>query len=325
MRRTVAIVVAGPVLVAVLGLVVFLAIRPELPDPVATHWGRSGPNGFTSLRWVLVPVLLGPAIGLLLGAALAWAGRREPVARKAAAGLGTGAAAFVTAVVVGSLWLQRGLDDAARAPGVDGVLVVALLVGVLLGTGAALAVPTSPAGSAGVPGGAAESGVSSGAVRGPRMELAPGERAVWSAWTGAPAAVAAVPALALVPLLVLAALGVAPAYLLLVVVLLAVVVGGSLCARVWVDRRGLTVRGPLGFPAYTVALAEIAAVDVVAVAALREYGGWGWRLGRRGRFGAVFRSGEALQVTRGDGRRFVVTVDGAADAAALAATDGAGA
>jgi len=75
------------------------------------------------------------------------------------------------------------------------------------------------------------------------------------------------------------------------VLLVAVVGGASLYARVWVDQRGLTVRGPLGFPAYTVPLAEIAAVDVVRVSALGEYGGWGWRLGRRQRFGAVFRSG----------------------------------
>jgi hypothetical protein len=44
---------------------------------------------------------------------------------------------------------------------------------------------------------------------------------------------------------------------------------------------------------------------------------WGWRLGRRQRFGAILRSGEALEVTRGDGRRFVVTADAAAAAAAL--------
>ena len=42
----------------------------------------------------------------------------------------------------------------------------------------------------------------------------------------------------------------------------------------------------------------------------------GWRLGCRQRFGAIFRSSEALEVTRGDGRRFVVTADAAAEAAA---------
>jgi len=43
----------------------------------------------------------------------------------------------------------------------------------------------------------------------------------------------------------------------------------------------------------------------------------GWRLGCRQRFGAIFRSSEALEVTRGDGRR---SVDAAAEAAALVTT-----
>jgi hypothetical protein len=128
--------------------------------------------------------------------------------------------------------------------------------------------------------------------------------------------VVAIPMLALVPLVVMAALGIAPAFLV-VVALAGLVVGSSLAARVWVDRRGLTVRAPLGFPAVTIPLDEIAAVDVIQVSALGDYGGWGWRIGRRGRPGVVFHSGDALQVTRGDGRRFVVTVDGAQEAAAL--------
>jgi hypothetical protein len=89
---------------------------------------------------------------------------------------------------------------------------------------------------------------------------------------------------------------------------------------VWVDRRGLTVRSPLGWPAVVIPLEDIAAVGVVEISPLRDYGGWGWRLGRRGRPGAVFRAGPALEVTRGDGRRFVVTVDGAGEAAALLTT-----
>jgi hypothetical protein len=106
---------------------------------------------------------------------------------------------------------------------------------------------------------------------------------------------------------------------MVVVLLVALLLGSMLAARVWVDRRGLTVRGPLGLPSYTVPLDEVAAVEVVRVSALGDYGGWGWRIGRRGAPGVVLRSGEALQVTRGDGRRFVVTVDGAAEAAALLA------
>jgi hypothetical protein len=41
------------------------------------------------------------------------------------------------------------------------------------------------------------------------------------------------------------------------------------------------------------------------------------RLVPNGSFGIVLRAGEALQVTRRDGRRFTVTVDDAATAAAL--------
>ncbi|HEV7653299.1 MAG TPA: hypothetical protein VGP36_00985 [Mycobacteriales bacterium] len=305
MRRTALIIVGAPVLVGVLGVLLFLAIRGDLPDPVATHWSTSSPDGFTARSRAVVPVLIGPVAGLLLGTLGGWYGRREPIALRGAAGLSTGTSVFVTAAMLGSLWRQRGLADAADAPGIGLVLVFALLVGVLLGAAAALAVPGAPA-------------VAPVAARvdGPRLPLAPDERVVWSAWSGAPPVVVAIPMLALVPLVVMAALGIAPAFLV-VVALAGLVVGSSLAARVWVDRRGLTVRAPLGFPAVTIPLDEIAAVDVIQVSALGDYGGWGWRIGRRGRPGVVFHSGDALQVTRGDGRRFVVTVDGAQEAAAL--------
>jgi hypothetical protein len=52
--------------IGVLGLVVFLAIRSDLPDPVATHRGTSGPDGFTALGRVVLPLLIGPVLGLPL-------------------------------------------------------------------------------------------------------------------------------------------------------------------------------------------------------------------------------------------------------------------
>ena len=48
-----------------------------------------------------------------------------------------------------------------------------------------------------------------------------------------------------------------------------------------------------------------------------EFGGWGLRLSVEGRFGVVLRQGEAIEVTRANGRRFLVTVDDAATGAAL--------
>ena len=43
----------------------------------------------------------------------------------------------------------------------------------------------------------------------------------------------------------------------------------------------------------------------------------GWLFGAGGRTGFVVRAGQALEVTRGDGTRWVVTVDDAAEAAGL--------
>jgi hypothetical protein len=50
---------------------------------------------------------------------------------------------------------------------------------------------------------------------------------------------------------------------------------------------------------------------------MRDFGGWGWRVGRGGRVGVVTRKGEGLLVERTGGRSIVVTVDGAAGAAGL--------
>ena len=50
---------------------------------------------------------------------------------------------------------------------------------------------------------------------------------------------------------------------------------------------------------------------------LLKVGGWGLRGNVRGQFGVIQRAGEALQVRRGDGSSFVVTIDRAAEPAAL--------
>jgi hypothetical protein len=55
---------------------------------------------------------------------------------------------------------------------------------------------------------------------------------------------------------------------------------------------------------------------VVSVAPLGDYGGLGLRH-RRGVTAVATRGGEALEVTRADGRRLVLTVDDAATAAGV--------
>ncbi|GAA0460777.1 DUF1648 domain-containing protein [Streptomyces olivaceiscleroticus] len=87
--------------------------------------------------------------------------------------------------------------------------------------------------------------------------------------------------------------------------------------RVAADRRGLTVTPPLlPYPRMRIPLERIREADSREIAALREFGGWGYRM-RPGRSGFVLRSGEALSLRLVSGKEFVVTVGDAATAAAL--------
>lgn len=84
-----------------------------------------------------------------------------------------------------------------------------------------------------------------------------------------------------------------------------------------VDRRGLTISpGVVRWPRLSVSIDQVERATSRDVSALKEFGGWGYRI-RSGRSGLILRSGEAIVVRRRDGRDFAVTVDGSADAAAL--------
>jgi hypothetical protein len=105
---------------------------------------------------------------------------------------------------------------------------------------------------------------------------------------------------------------------LLVVGALIVIVVVAMCWWVVrVDRTGLTIRSTTGWPRIHVPLDEVVRADVIEVRPLRDFGGWGLRVGRHGRVGVVLRSGQALLVQRTGGRSVAVTVDDAATAAGL--------
>lgn len=136
--------------------------------------------------------------------------------------------------------------------------------------------------------------------------------------TARPAVIIAVSAtlLILVPALVSGAwwlLGLAAFLVLLMVATFAV--------RVVVDPTGLRVAGPLGWPRVRVPIEEVEAVATAEVSALREFGGWGYRVAFSGPLvgakGFVLRSGPAIVVTRRSGRVELVVVDDAATGAAL--------
>ncbi|GAA4767973.1 DUF1648 domain-containing protein [Microbacterium gilvum] len=297
------------------------ALLPLLPDPLATHWGLAGgPDGF--LPAAVVPVLTlavgGGVTALLGGIGLAQMRSARGRTHRLLAAVAWFETAVLSAVLFGSTLLQVGLDDARDAGSVTWLVVGGFAAGIVLGAAAWALVPDLP-------------------DEGPDAEtpaplhLAPGERAVWMqtvtmARTGLIALVGALVLLVAVSagtaIADVATAG-APSTVTWITigcaVLVAALVATTVVYRVRVDDAGLTVRAPIGWPRVRIPRAEIASAEVAYVDPMGEYGGWGWRYGMSSGWGVVMRAGEALRVTRTNGRVFTVTIDDAATAAALLA------
>ncbi|MFE5342667.1 DUF1648 domain-containing protein [Isoptericola sp. NPDC056578] len=282
------------------------AWRDELPAQVATHWSRSGaPDGFMSpTALALVGVVTTVALCGLFAAIGLTQGAAASTRRITAAGC-VWSGAFLAAIVVGTLAPQRGLTDPSQVELSGTALLTAFLL------------PLVPAGIAAalVPGDPAMPAVEAVPEDAPRVTLRDGERAVWlRRATGGPGLAVGAVAVALTTL---AAALTAEWSMLVVPVVLAALFVTMFAFTVRVDPAGLTVRSAARWPGTHVPAGEVVRASVTQVRPLRDYGGWGWRTARDGRVGVVLRSGEALLVERTGGRSFAVTVDDAAEAAAL--------
>lgn len=294
-----------PLVITAAGVALALGWSDELPDPVATHWGTDGADGFMSLTGALA-VLVATTVGTSVVVwALLLAGGRDASIRRIGTGTTVGLVTMLVVLVVGSLELQRGLADATAAPTIDSLLGLALGGGLVLGVVAALLVPTDPASTTtAVPPADAE-----------RLPLGRGERAAWSTTVWSPAAVAV--AAPVVVLQLVLAVALQTWVLVAVAIGLGALLASMLVLRVTVDARGLDARSPLGWPRLRVPLDEVVAAHADTVRPLADFGGWGYRVGRDGRTGFVLRSGDAVVVERTGGRTSVVTVDDARTGAAL--------
>jgi hypothetical protein len=279
--------------------------RGQLPDPVAIHWGVNGPNGFSSLN-ALLATLLGAGALLVLGfgAVLLLLGR-SAVTRRIVTAVTVWFALYLSALTLGSLYIQRGLADAHQAGGLGVVLGVAFVGSLVPAVVAALLVPGDPR----------QPTHEAVAADAPRVALPEGELSAWTGRTeSGPVVGLGLAAVALVLALVV----VTHIWVLLTfVVVLAVILAAMALFVVRVDRAGLTVRSVLGWPRIRVPLDEVVRADVTDVRPVRDFGGWGLRVGRGGRVGIVLRRGEAVLVERTGGRSVVVTVDDAHTAAGL--------
>ncbi len=294
-----------PLAVLASGVGLALSWRDRLPDPVATHWGTEGVDGVGSLGssvTVAVVVVLLFTAGMT-ALTLRWG--QAALTRRLAAGFAVWFAVVQTGVLLGSLAGQRGLHDAYRAPGIGAALAVTFAIATVLALTAALLIPGDPEAPsrAAIPPDA------------PRLPLTASERVTWvrrttqqHAWTITAGAAAF--ALTLGTLTRLWWLT------LVIVVGLGVVLAGALRWTITVDATGLRARSALGF-GLRVPLSEVEGARVTTVAPVRQFGGWGLRIGAGGTVGVITRKGEGIEVSRSEDRRVVVTVDDAATGAAL--------
>ncbi len=282
----------------------------HLPDPMSTHWGLSGaPDG--SMRKLAAAALFAALVLLpVLFAAPRSGHAGRPSAGKLA--LLSFVGLLMTALSASTVWLNWGRSrwqeaGHMRLPVVLGVALVPLaLAAVVL----ALARRRWPEPHATT-------------NRDDALPLGPGERAYWSG-TARNAGMIALGAFVLMEgaVLHLALAKQAPGLGLTldavhVVIFFTLELFSKI--RVSVDERAITVRyGHLGWLRQRIRLERISGAESLEIEAM-DHGGWGYRGSVRlmGRAAIVVRSGSAIRLDLGGGKRLVISVDDAETASRL--------
>ncbi|MBX3087401.1 MAG: DUF1648 domain-containing protein [Cryobacterium sp.] len=312
--RTAIIGIAVPLAIAAISFVVMLVWLPTLPDPIAVHWSSaSGPDGFgPALLFIFTPLIITILFAIFTAFATA---KLTPSGRlnwtqKAIAVTGVWLSTMLSVAFLGSLEVQRGLDDAHKAGDVLPSLLLGLVLASALAVAAWFLLPKYEL-------------VPDVGQTPERVEIAPSERLSWMQRARLGTA-----GLILIGLVLVVCIGatvlvwVAGKLTWLPIVVLAFVIVLVVTNTWWwiaVDERGLVVRGILGWPGTVIPLSDIRSVQVIEVNASRDFGGWGWRWGGHGRTGVILTSGKAIEVTRSGGKRFAVTVDDAETGAGVIA------
>jgi len=307
-----------------LGVVAAVAIAqaamiPALPDPIAVHWGTTGePDGFGA-PWTLPLLTLGVGGGLTaLLAGIALVERPRATSRTSYRFLGAVVGAmtgFLAVLMLGLAIMQVGVDDAATVTGTGWLALMGLVAAAALGLTWFFVIDEPPR-AAPEPAHVAPLG------------LEPGERAVWVR-TASISRAGAITMGALLGgtnifLIVLMAAQLRtrgsiewPLWGTFALVLVVTILSTQMLRiRVRVDRNGLAVSSPVGWPRVRVPIDELTSAEVVHVSPMAEFGGWGWRHGAGGQ-GFVVRAGEGIRVSRTGRGDVTVTVDDAETAVAL--------
>ncbi|MEO9008966.1 MAG: DUF1648 domain-containing protein [Nakamurella sp.] len=317
------IVVGGvvPVAIGVAASALVVAWLPELPNPIAIHWGVAGPDGYGSV-WSVV-LLLVAMVSVFAAVAVGSAWRQTPSGRlvrnqKILLVASVWLSVLLSVGMAGSVAGQRGLTHASHAPDIGLVLLLGALLGFVLAAVAWIVLPQSEPYP--LSGRGSESVEMVGSV--PGSDTVP---TVWSRTVHLRAGVLGVLAVVLILAAGSAVYAVTRApsgagFVIAVPVVILFALVGTSFWRITADGRGLTVCSILGWPRVVIPVEKIGSVTIIDVNPMADFGGWGWRFAGDGRSGIIMRAGRAIEVTRTNGKRFVVTVDDAkAGATVLAA------
>jgi len=283
----------------------------DLPAPVAIHWGANGADG-SGPAWAYLLITLALGFGL---PAWLW-GTGLPRLRRGARGwsfrflaaIALGMSAFAAVAMTWAVGVQRGLESWTDAPSIGGAFGACAAIALMLGFIGWAVQPKQKA--------------VFDEIAVDEVTLAEGERVVWlgTAKSGPALVAAIILAIVLVGAAAVASwvagsFGAMWAFIGLALVL-SILAMAMLEADVRVDATGVEVRGPARFPRIAIALEDIASASAINVEAIGAFGGFGWRR-VPGAQGVIMSSGEALRIERVNGPDLVVTVPGAANAAAV--------
>jgi uncharacterized membrane protein len=316
MRRThrAAVIVGGvvPLVIVVVATAVMVSWLPELPSPVATHWGATGgPDGFGS-AWTILTIPLPVSLGFgALAVGFSWSARPSGLlggGQKLLLVTSVFLSGLLSSLALWALAIQRGLSDASQAPSITPAALAAAAIGLVLAAIGWFLLPRMD-----------NSLVDTEWVDAEEPEplrVGPSERVAWSKSIritgGILVLLGAVVVVLCGALIVPFSTGSqGPVIPIVVVVFVTLVAVGTSFWRVSVDYRGLVVRSLLGWPRFTIRPGDIRSVHVVQINPVADFGGWGWRWVGGRRVGIIMRAGEAIEVTRQSGSVFVVTVDDA--------------
>ncbi|MBD8044497.1 hypothetical protein H9638_11835 [Arthrobacter sp. Sa2BUA2] len=313
-RRWLIGLLSGALGLGVLAAAWMFSVAGELPDPLASHWGRDGVDGYMSLAGhALIAVLVGGGSGALVAALSILARGQSPLVARLGVGFGLGFGVLMTGLSVGVVAGQIGLADASQAEisapviwAAAALAVLAVAAGVWLYRPGTYDRTQSPETSA-LDDAAADQG---SAVSLAARELAADEQPLevnvsmgrwkWLASLGTGAAVA------------LSLVFIHPALALF---------GVPAAALLWVFCQGRVIIDPDGVRALAggfwklmpLTYGEIRAASVQDIKAM-DFGGWGYRL-NGGSVGFIMGSGPALVLEAGFAQRYVFSMPDAETAA----------